>query len=100
MRRPNRGRVAALSHQRPRSHSRPSYDDNTNGGKQDRRIYQIEMNDGDPLPLANFRLLVMTGKSFFTATGLTSQQACSFRVNAVGADGIGPWSDVATTKPL
>ncbi len=69
-------------------------------GVKDRRIYLLEINDGDPLVEANFRLLLMLSKNFHTATDLTSHKDYSFRVSAVGADGQGPWSDVATTKPL
>jgi len=69
-------------------------------GVKDRRIYQLEFTDGDPLVESNFKLLLMTGKNFYTATGLASHKPYSFRVNAVGADGVGPWSDIATCKPL
>ena len=68
-------------------------------GVKDRRIYQLEFTDSVPLVEANFKLLVMTGKNFDTATGLASHKPYSFRVNAVGADGVGPWSDIATCKP-
>ncbi|MBL0043086.1 MAG: fibronectin type III domain-containing protein [Flavobacteriales bacterium] len=69
-------------------------------GVKDRRIYQMEINDGDPLVEASWKPLLMTGKNFHTATGLASHKSYSFRVNAVGADGVGPWSDIATSKPL
>ena len=69
-------------------------------GVKDRRIYQLEINDGDPLVEASWKPLLMTGKNFHTATGLASHKSYSFRVNAVGADGVGPWSDIATSKPL
>ena len=68
-------------------------------GVEDRHIYQAEINDGDPLT-GTWKLLVMTGKNFFTAKGLTSHKDYSFRVNAIGADGVGPWSDMAICKPL
>jgi hypothetical protein len=70
------------------------------GGVEDRRIYQLQINDGDPLVEANFTLLLMLSKNFHTATGLTSHRPYTFRVCAVGADGVGPWSDIATAKPL
>ncbi len=70
------------------------------GGVEDRRIYQLQINDSDPLVEANWTLLLMLSKNFHTATGLISHKAYSFRVCAVGADGIGPWSDIATSKPL
>lgn len=70
------------------------------GGVEDRRIYQLQINDSDPLVEANWTLLLMLSKNFHTATGLISHRAYSFRVCAVGADGIGPWSDIATAKPL
>ncbi|MBK8498553.1 MAG: fibronectin type III domain-containing protein [Flavobacteriales bacterium] len=69
-------------------------------GVKDRHIYQVEMNDADPLVEANWQPLEMTGKNFLTAKGLTSHRPYSFRVNAVGADGVGPWSDIASCKPL
>lgn len=69
-------------------------------GVKDRRIYQLQINSTDPLVEADWSPLVMTGKNFFTATGLTSHKVYSFRVNAVGADGVGPWSDIAASKPL
>lgn len=69
-------------------------------GVKDRHIYEVQINDGDPLVVANFKLLEMTGKNFLTVKGLESHKDYSFRVNAVGADGVGPWSDIATCKPL
>lgn len=70
------------------------------GGVADRRIYQVQINNGDPLVEENWTLLLMLSKNFHTATGLTSHKAYSFRVCAVGAEGVGPWSDIATAKPL
>lgn len=69
-------------------------------GVKDRRIYEVQFNDSDPLVEANWKALLMTGKNFHTATGLTSHKDYSFRVRAVSAGGIGPWSDTATAKPL
>lgn len=69
-------------------------------GVKDRRIYLLEINDSDPLVEANFKLLLMLSKNFHTATKLTSHKDYSFRVCAVGADGVGPWSDIGTSKPL
>lgn len=69
-------------------------------GVKDRRIYEVEMNSSDPLVEENWKLLLMLSKNFHIATGLTSHQNYSFRVRAVGADGIGPWSDIGTAKPL
>ncbi|MBK9148701.1 MAG: fibronectin type III domain-containing protein [Flavobacteriales bacterium] len=70
------------------------------GGVKDKRIYELQICDGDPLVPANWQPLVMTSRNFFLITGLVSHQAYSVRVLAVGALGVGPWSDVATTKPL
>jgi len=70
------------------------------GGVADRRIYQVQINNGDPLVEANWTLLIMLSKNFHTATGLISHKSYSFRVCAVGAEGVGPWSDIATAKPL
>ncbi len=69
-------------------------------GVEDKRIYQVQINDGDPLVEANWAPLLMLSKNFHTAVGLISHKAYSFRVCAVGADGIGPWSDIGTCKPL
>ena len=70
------------------------------GGVKDKRIYEGQGNDGDPLVEANWKPLVMSSRNFFLITGLVSHAPYSVRVRAVGALGIGPWSDVATTKPL
>ena len=70
------------------------------GGVKDKRIYQLQLNEGDPLVEANWALLAMTSRNTYLLTGLTSHKPYSVRVLAVGALGVGPWSDVATTKPL
>ena len=69
-------------------------------GVKEKRIYQLEICSGDPLDEKNFKLLAMTGKNFYDVTGLVSGAPYSFRVNAVGAAGTGPYSDVATQKPI
>ena len=66
----------------------------------DRHVYELQINDGDPLVEANFHGLAISGKNFFLATGLVSHKDYSFRVRAIGAEGEGAWSDIATTKPL
>lgn len=70
------------------------------GGVRDKRIYLVEITDGDPLVPANFKPLVMTSRNYHLISGLESHKPYSVRVLAVGALGVGPWSDVATTKPL
>lgn len=70
------------------------------GGVKDKRIYQLEISDADPLMPANWKPLTMTSRNFFLLTGLESHRPYSVRVLAVGSLGLGPWSDVATTKPL
>lgn len=69
-------------------------------GVPDRHIYELQINDGDPLVEANFRTLVLIGKNYFTAKELTSHRPYTFRVRAIGAEGEGAWSDIATAKPL
>lgn len=66
----------------------------------DRHIYELQINDGDPLVEDNFRTLALIGKNYFTAKELTSHRAYTFRVRAIGAEGEGAWSDIATSKPL
>lgn len=70
------------------------------GGVKDKRIYRLEVNESDPLVPANWKPLVMTSRNYYLLTGLESHKPYSVRVLAVGVLGIGPWSDVATTKPL
>ncbi|HRH39974.1 MAG TPA: fibronectin type III domain-containing protein, partial [Flavobacteriales bacterium] len=64
------------------------------------RIYELQYTDGDPLVEANMKPLAMLSANRYLATGLESHKAYSFRVRAIGAAGIGPWSDIGTGKPL
>lgn len=70
------------------------------GGVKDKRIYQLEFNEGDPLDPLLWKPLTMTSRNFHLLQGLVSHKPYSVRVLAVGTLGLGPWSDVATTKPL
>lgn len=70
------------------------------GAVKDKRIYELQICDGDPLVPENWRPLVMTSRNYYLLVGLVSHRPYSLRVLAVGSLGLGPWSDVATTKPL
>ncbi|MBL0128035.1 MAG: fibronectin type III domain-containing protein [Flavobacteriales bacterium] len=69
------------------------------GGVKDKRLYVLEISDADVVP-ANWKPLAMTSRNFHLIMGLESHKPYSVRVLAVGSLGVGPWSDVATTKPL
>ena len=57
--------------------------------------YMLESAPSDSGPWTQ---VYVGGKARFKATGLTSLQSYYFRVNAVGADGPGPWSDTAKAR--
>ena len=64
-----------------------------------RLIYVLQINTGDPLVEVDWVNLVLLGRNAYSATGLTSGKNISFRVQAIGAAGPGPWSDPAIEKP-
>ncbi len=70
------------------------------GGVKDKRIYQLQSTDADPVVEGNWKALTMTSRNTYLLTGLTSHLPYSVRVRAVGSLGVGPWSDIATAKPL
>lgn len=63
-----------------------------------RLIYQVEFCTGDPLT-ESWKPLVLLGNNTYSASGLASGTAYSFRLRAIGAAGPGPLSDTATGKP-
>ncbi len=69
------------------------------GGVRNKKSYVIQWTDGDPLVEANWTLMDITPKNFYTRTGLDRNKTYSFRVLAVGAAGAGPASDIAVAQP-
>ena len=61
-----------------------------------RSTYELYYTEGDPLLEANWKLLAVSSKNRFSATGLASKKEYSFRVVARGAAGASPASIVAT----
>lgn len=70
------------------------------GGVPDKHIYELQLNGGDPLVEESWDTTLLLGDNQHLFTGLTSHRPYSVRVRAIGSLGVGPWSDVATTKPL
>ncbi len=70
------------------------------GGLEDSRIYELEYTDKDPLVPENWKPLKMLSDNSYLLQGLASHVPVSIRVRGVSPLGVGPWSDVATTKPL
>lgn len=62
-----------------------------------RLLYEVQytMDPNDP---GSWKLLAQTSKNRYTATGLTSDQAYYFRVQAIGTAGAGEMSDSAQAK--
>ena len=65
-------------------------------GVKGRTTYELYYTAGDPLLEDGWKLLAVTSKNRFSATGLTSKTEFSFRVVARGAAGASPASIVAT----
>ncbi|MEO8589556.1 MAG: fibronectin type III domain-containing protein [Flavobacteriales bacterium] len=63
-----------------------------------RKMYTIQFTDGDPSNEEGWRQLTLTSKNHFTATGLESDRAYTFRILAFGALGYGPPSDISIAK--
>ena len=63
-----------------------------------RQYYSVWINSGDPNDASGWSELARTGKNYHTVEGLASDKPYYFRVQAVGAAGVGPQSDSATTK--
>lgn len=63
-----------------------------------RFLYGLYYTEGDPKDASSWKLLVQTSKNRYTATGLASDKAYYFRVQAIGAAGAGEMSDSATAK--
>lgn len=61
-------------------------------------MYEVQYTAGDPKDPAGWQLLAQTSKNRYTATGLNSDQAYYFRVQAIGTAGVGEMSDSATAK--
>jgi len=67
-------------------------------GVRGRLAYQVYICDGDPLVESNWKLHTITGKVRVVFNGLTSGQNYFFRVEALGAAGVSPVSDMAQAK--
>lgn len=67
-------------------------------GVKGRSAYEVYINDGDPSSESGWKLLVVTPKTRFIATSLTSNKIYAFRVVAIGPVGASPVSDVAIAK--
>ena len=67
-------------------------------GVKGRSAYEVYINDGDPSSESGWRLLLVTPKTRFIATSLTSNKTYAFRVVAIGPAGASPVSDVAIAK--
>lgn len=67
-------------------------------GVRGRLAYQIHMCEGDPLDEKNWRLHATTGKNRYQFDGLESGKNYFFRVEALGAAGVSPVSDIASAK--
>ncbi|MCB9167801.1 MAG: fibronectin type III domain-containing protein [Flavobacteriales bacterium] len=63
-----------------------------------RLMYRGFITSGDPKDESTWQELVQTSKNFHTVTGLDSDKAYYFRVQAIGAAGEGKMSDSATAK--
>lgn len=67
-------------------------------GLRGRRMTNLYICSGDPNVEANWSLLLQTTKNYHLAEGLVSDAQYYFRVEAIGTAGVGPMSDVATSK--
>lgn len=67
-------------------------------GVKGRSAYEVYINDGDPSSESGWKLLVVTPKTRFIATSLTSNKTFAFRIVAIGPVGASPVSDVAIAK--
>ena len=68
------------------------------GGVKGRSGYNLFICSGDPNVEANWQQLVFTTRNRYTALDLTSDKLYYFRVNAIGAAGASPMSDVTFAK--
>ncbi|MBX2980082.1 MAG: fibronectin type III domain-containing protein [Flavobacteriales bacterium] len=68
------------------------------GGVKRRLAYQLYICDSDPLVEANWRLHTVTGKTRVQVDGLESGKSYFFRVEALGAAGVSPVSDITSAK--
>lgn len=68
------------------------------GGVKGRSLYNIFICSGDPNKEENWKMLDYTQKNRYVADGLTTDVKYYFRVNAIGAAGASPMSDVAFAK--
>lgn len=68
------------------------------GGVKGRSGYNVFICSGDPNVEANWRMLDFTSKNRYVANGLPSDVVHYFRVNAIGAAGASPMSDVTSAK--
>ena len=68
------------------------------GGVAGRSGYNVFICEGDPNVEANWSQLVFTTRNHFSAMSLKSDKVYYFRVNAIGAAGASPMSDLAFAK--
>lgn len=67
-------------------------------GVRGRLAYQVYLCEGDPLVEKNWQLHTITGKNRLLFDGLESGKSYFFRVEALGAAGVSPVSDIASAK--
>lgn len=67
-------------------------------GVRGRIAYRVEWCLGDPLLADNWQLYTVTGKNRVIVDGLESGKTYFFRVEALGAAGLSPASDIASAK--
>ncbi len=68
------------------------------GAVKNRRIYEVLMTTGHPTDADAWHLLGSTSRNHFTVEHLASDQVHYFRVQAIGALGAGPLSDISSAK--
>lgn len=68
------------------------------GAVRNKRTYSIDFTLGDHRDPTGWKHLVDTGYNYYTVTHLPSDAIVSFRIIALGVQGPGPASDVATVK--
>jgi len=67
-------------------------------GVRGRNAYQVYICSGDPLVEANWKLHTLTSKNRLVVDGLESNVTYYFRVEALGAAGWSPMSDITSAK--
>lgn len=67
-------------------------------GVRGRLAYRTEICEGDPLVADNWKFYTVSGKTRVIVDGLESGKTYFFRVQALGAAGLSPVSDIASAK--